>query len=82
MIFFGVTEGRVSIHELLITFFLFITAPVTAHFIAKAYLHLQGEEQHALPRTGRNHGWSTFEAVDAPSTEVLTEPDADQNPHV
>lgn len=36
------TQGEgVSLHELLITLFLFITAPVSAHLMAKAALHLR-----------------------------------------
>lgn len=33
-------EGELSLHELLITVFLFITAPVSAHLMSKAALHL------------------------------------------
>jgi len=66
MIYFGATEGRVSIQEFLITFFLFITAPVTAHFIAKAHLHTQVDDQDALPSAGGYYGWSTFDAIDDP----------------
>lgn len=32
--------GTPSFHELLIAIFLFITAPISAHLIAKAYLHV------------------------------------------
>ena len=39
MIHFSVTEGRLSVHELLITLFLLITAPVSAHMLAKTALH-------------------------------------------
>jgi monovalent cation/proton antiporter MnhG/PhaG subunit len=35
-----VSLGAPDIHELLITLFLFITAPVSAHMLAKAALHL------------------------------------------
>jgi multicomponent K+:H+ antiporter subunit G len=38
IIFFSVTEG-LSLHELLVSIFLFITAPVSAHLIARAALH-------------------------------------------
>lgn len=38
-VYFG-TRGEVSLHELLVTLFLFITAPVSAHLLAKAALHL------------------------------------------
>ena len=37
-----------SLHEVLVTLFLFITAPVSAHLLAKAALHL------GLPRPGRD----------------------------
>ncbi|MFP3873770.1 MAG: Na+/H+ antiporter subunit G [Thiohalophilus sp.] len=33
--------GELSLHEVLVTLFLFITAPVSAHLLAKAALHLQ-----------------------------------------
>lgn len=40
MILFTVREsGHISVHELLITIFLFITAPVSAHMMAKTALH-------------------------------------------
>jgi len=63
MLYFLGAEGALSIHEVLITMFLFLTAPVTAHFVAKAHLHLQGREALELPPTGRDLGWSTFDAA-------------------
>jgi multicomponent K+:H+ antiporter subunit G len=33
--------SEISLHELLVTLFLFITAPVSAHMLAKAALHLK-----------------------------------------
>lgn len=62
MIHFGAIEGRLSIQEILITFFLFLTTPVTAHFVAKAHLHTRVDPQRELPPTGGEHGWSTFDA--------------------
>lgn len=41
MIHFSVQQGAFSVHELMITLFLFITAPLTAHMLAKAALHLE-----------------------------------------
>lgn len=38
-IYFSFQSGRISLHEVLITLFLFITAPISAHFLAKAALH-------------------------------------------
>lgn len=40
-LFFSVRDEGVSLHEVLVTLFLFITAPVSAHLLAKAALHLQ-----------------------------------------
>ncbi len=57
--FWGVA-GMLSIQELLIAFFLFLTAPVTAHFIAKAYLHSEQRSPESLPPTQTPYGWSTF----------------------
>ncbi|MCD6654270.1 MAG: Na+/H+ antiporter subunit G [Sulfurovum sp.] len=43
-IFFFVSSGELSLHEILITFFLFITAPISAHLMAKSALHLKQKE--------------------------------------
>ncbi|WP_345792936.1 Na+/H+ antiporter subunit G [Thauera sp. JM12B12] len=63
MVYFAAFEGDLSIHEVLITAFLFLTAPISAHFIAKAHLHEHAELREGLPPTGRPHGWSTFESL-------------------
>jgi multicomponent K+:H+ antiporter subunit G len=39
-IYFSVTGESLSLHEILVTLFLFITAPISAHLLAKAALHL------------------------------------------
>lgn len=39
--FFTAKTGVLSVHEVLITLFLFITAPVSAHLLAKAAMHRQ-----------------------------------------
>lgn len=41
VIFFSTRGDDLSLHELLIALFLFITAPVSAHIVAKAALHLR-----------------------------------------
>ncbi len=74
MLYFAATDGALSIHEVLITFFLFITAPVTAHFITKAWLHQNPAEREVLPPTGRDLGWSTFEALPDDDREIDTPP--------
>ena len=40
-VFFSHQEEGMSLHEVLVTLFLFITAPVGAHLMAKAALHLR-----------------------------------------
>jgi multicomponent K+:H+ antiporter subunit G len=39
-IYFTVTGDGVSLHEVVATVFLFITAPVSAHMLTKAALHI------------------------------------------
>lgn len=41
MIFFSTRGDGLSLHEILIVIFLFITAPISAHIVAKAALHIQ-----------------------------------------
>jgi multicomponent K+:H+ antiporter subunit G len=55
-------EERFSIHELLITLFLFLTAPITAHMLAKARFLRSRAEAERLPPTGRPVDWATLEA--------------------
>lgn len=63
MIWFYVEKGQFSFHELLITMFLFLTAPITAHFIAKVYM-VQKLRPEDLPPSGTAQGWSPYD--DAP----------------
>ena len=58
------TRGVLSFHELLITLFLFLTAPITAHFIAKVYLH-HNVKRGDLPATGTGSPWAS-EPEEAP----------------
>jgi len=60
MIYFLVFEGKISWHELLITLFLFLTAPITANFIAKAQLH-RAINKDELPPTGVGSEWATYD---------------------
>lgn len=43
LIYFSFREEGLSLHELLVTLFLFITAPVSAHIVGKAALHRRVE---------------------------------------
>lgn len=69
MLYFPAIGATWSAHELLVTLFLLITAPVSANMIAKAHLHRQrwrldddagdGIEED-LPEPGADTGWATF----------------------
>lgn len=52
------TQGELSFHELLVTLFLFVTAPVTANFLAKMHLH-RTIDRTALPPTGTGKPWAS-----------------------
>ncbi|MEZ5913381.1 MAG: Na+/H+ antiporter subunit G [Paracoccaceae bacterium] len=60
MIYFAIFKDELSYHELLITLFLFIAAPITANFIAKAHLHRFGDPAK-LPPTGGPKQWAGFD---------------------
>ncbi len=38
-LFFTFDSGTPSVHEVLVTIFMFVTAPVSAHVLARAHLH-------------------------------------------
>ena len=60
LVYFYFATGHISIHELLISLFLFLTAPITANFIAKAYLasSVDGKD---LPDSATSYGWSVYD---------------------
>jgi len=82
MIYFPVFEGVYSAHELLITLFLFLTAPVTANMIAKAHLHLERQARRpdatdeALPESITGAPWATYGALE----QTEGEPPASRTP--
>jgi multicomponent K+:H+ antiporter subunit G len=59
-LYFSTRGDGISLHEVLVTVFLFITAPVSAHFMAKAALNLRlkslapvpGDETGGVERPG------------------------------
>lgn len=61
MLYFYFVEGNFSFHELMITLFLFLTAPITGHFVAKAHLHLTRKPAD-LPATGTDRPWASYES--------------------
>ncbi|WP_296764012.1 Na+/H+ antiporter subunit G [Sediminimonas sp.] len=64
LFYFYFVVGRFSWHELLITLFLFLTAPITGHFIAKVHIH-RHERPDTLPPPGGARPWASFESDDA-----------------
>lgn len=48
-LYFSTRGEGISLHEVLVTLFLFITAPVSAHLLSKAALHLKLRSLAALP---------------------------------
>lgn len=76
MLYFTFLRGTLSFHELLITLFLFLTAPVSAQMIAKAFILRDPQVREALPATGRPVGWATLDSNDARPTAGPAEPEA------
>jgi len=56
------TTGIASWHEILVTLFLFLTAPLTALYLAK--VHLLTKPPADLPPTGTDRGWSNSDSPD------------------
>jgi multicomponent K+:H+ antiporter subunit G len=73
MLYFLLVKGTLSFHELLITLFLFLTAPVSAHFIAKTYIQSAVAEKD-MPDTETAYGWAVYD--DSPSHPDDHTPDA------
>jgi multicomponent K+:H+ antiporter subunit G len=63
MVYFFFFFGDPSVHEFLITLFLFLTAPVSAHMIAKAHILHHQRTRDDLSPTGRSAGWSTLDSA-------------------
>ena len=68
MVYFAGTAGGLSFHELLITLFLFLTAPVSAHMIAKVHILRNKEKRKTLPETGSAAEWATLSGADVRKT--------------
>ena len=65
MVYHLVVERDPTVHELLITFFLFLTSPVSAQMIAKAHILREVRTRGMLPGTGRPVGWATLDPAAA-----------------
>jgi len=66
MLYFLLFHHLPTAHELLITLFLFLTAPVTANMVAKAHIFRHQNVQSELTRTSSGPGWATLSEVDEP----------------
>jgi multicomponent K+:H+ antiporter subunit G len=68
--FFQLVKGEWTTHEVLVSLFLFVTAPVSANMIAKAHLHRlrQGGQPGpagAPAAPSESSDWATYEAPHA-----------------
>lgn len=59
LIYFAAFTDHFSLHELLISLFLFLTAPITGLMIAKANIHTRNRPDE-LPDPGHGEVWATF----------------------
>jgi len=71
MLYFLFFTDGITFHELMITLFLFLTAPVVAHFIAKAHLHRNWKPEE-LPQPEGDSTWGVYatDESEAPNTPV------------
>lgn len=60
MLWFALMRGDPSLHEVLITMFLFLTAPVSAHMISKAHILRDRSTRERLPAAPGGAGWATL----------------------
>lgn len=78
MVYFAAFKGDLSLHELMITLFIFLTAPITAHFIAKANL-LRDWRPERLPPPEGEGDWAVYTpAADTSALELQEVEDADK----
>lgn len=72
MAYFMGVRGQFTFHELLITLFVFITAPVSGMMIAKAYMLRHRDVQSTLTPTGTSSGWATLDPGKLTATRLPT----------
>jgi multicomponent K+:H+ antiporter subunit G len=60
MLYFVLLHQAAGIHEILITLFLFLTAPVSANMVAKACIFRDAEVQRRLSPDATGLGWATL----------------------
>lgn len=73
MLYMLLVKDHLSFHEVMITLFLFLTAPISTLFIAQTHI-LARMHKSDLPGTGGEHDWTIYE--DPP--EQLIDPAEDK----
>ncbi len=68
------TTGEGSLHEILIMAFLFVTAPISANFIAKVNIH-KGSCTTPLPVPPQDETWATLNVPEEDRVYFETSPD-------
>lgn len=66
MLYFTFVKDSFSFHEMLIALFLFLTAPISALFLAQTHI-ITKMSRDDIPDTGRKHDWSIYD--DPPLSE-------------
>ncbi len=72
-IYFSTHTENISLHEVLITLFLFITAPVSAHLLAKAASHLS---LHSIAKIPGSDAANESDTANAAENVKPAEPEA------
>lgn len=72
MLYFFFVKDTLSFHELMISVFLFITAPITAHFMSQTHIRLNMKKRD-LPDTETLCGWSIYDTPPVPEPEAKSE---------
>ncbi|OOY04438.1 Na+/H+ antiporter subunit G [Thioclava sp. F28-4] len=73
MVWFAVKQGHLTLHELMVTIFIFLTAPITAHFISKANIFRDWPAEK-LPRPAGEGDWAVHTAdADTSKGELAVE---------
>ena len=62
ILYFAFLHQASGIHEILITLFLFLTAPVSANMVAKAHIFRSQGVKETLPPDAGGSGWATLTA--------------------
>lgn len=80
-VFFSHQDEGLSLHEVLVTLFLFITAPVGAHLMAKAALHLRLQSLARPPTEEMLDGGDCVGQTAAPESTASDDSGSDRASH-